>query len=75
MKTLEDIANVQKAWCKLVADKKLTKRAMCDLVIPFRDKYNLPDSVAIAIARGDYDTQKIYALLKLYQKGEVNEKE
>lgn len=30
---------------------KISKKQLCDKVIPFRDKYNLKDSVALAIVR------------------------
>lgn len=38
---MREIGELQNDYRKLVNGKKLTKRAMCDLVIPFRNKYNL----------------------------------
>lgn len=44
-------------------EKKLSKKNMCDLVIPFRDKYNLTDSQALQIARNELSIAEINDLL------------
>lgn len=46
-----DAAKLQTDYAKLVQDKRLTKRAMCELCIPFRDKYGLTDLQTLMIAR------------------------
>ena len=38
MDIIKDIARLQKSYDNLVSSKKLTKKAMCELVIPFRDE-------------------------------------
>lgn len=55
-----DIAKLQSEYNMLVSAGKLTKKTMCDLVIPFRDKYNLSDLEALAIARCDDGDAKSY---------------
>ena len=41
----------------------MTKKAICDLVIPFRDKYNLTDLQALQIARNELSMSEIAELL------------
>ena len=41
----------------------MTKKAMCDLVIPFRDKYGLSDLQALMIARNEMSISEIAELL------------
>lgn len=60
---MNDVANLQSGYQRLVNGKKLSKRAMCDLVIPFRDKYKLKDSQALQIARAELSISEINALL------------
>lgn len=56
---LKDIARVQKCYNKLVSDKKLTKKSMCDLIVPFRDEYWLTDKEALMIARNEVNINEI----------------
>ena len=53
MLDLNEIVELQKRYQKLIDDKKLTKRAMCELIVPFRDKYELSDLEALQIARNE----------------------
>lgn len=39
----EEVCELQKEYQKLIDERKLTKKAMCDLCGPFRDKYHLTD--------------------------------
>lgn len=48
---LKEVGELQKSYENL--KKNMTKQAMCDLVVPFRDKYNLSDKDALAIARNE----------------------
>ena len=48
---LKEIGDLQNNYQKLIDNNQLTKKAICDLVIPFRDEYNLSDSQALQIAR------------------------
>ena len=38
-KVINDIGDLQTNYQVLIDEKRLSKKAMCDLVIPFRDKY------------------------------------
>lgn len=61
---LNDIAEIQKAYQRLIDEHRLSKKEICDLVIPFRDAYNLTDSQALAIARAELSVSEINDLLK-----------
>lgn len=60
---MNDVAVLQTEYQKLIDERKLTKKAMCDLVIPFRDKYGLQDGVALQIARAELSVSEINDLL------------
>lgn len=64
MSIMREVAELQKAYQKLIDEKRLTKRAMCDLCIPFRDKYDLKDSQALRIARNEMDLSEMVDLLE-----------
>jgi phosphoenolpyruvate synthase/pyruvate phosphate dikinase len=53
---------LQDRYDKLVRDRKLTKKAMCDLCVPFRDKYGLTDMQTLQIARRELSISQIYGL-------------
>ena len=59
---LKEAAELQAEYQKLVDSKKLTKKAMCDLCIPFRDKYKLTDLQTLKIARDEMSLQDLYTL-------------
>ena len=42
----------------------MTKKAMCDLVIPFRDKYRLTDIDALSIARNEKSFSEVAKILE-----------
>lgn len=48
---MKEVAKLQKDYQNLIDKNKLTKKDMCDLVIPFRDKYELKDAEALRVAR------------------------
>ena len=56
---MNDVAVLQTEYQK----QRLSKKAMCDLVIPFRDKYGLQDSLALQIARAELSVSEINDLL------------
>lgn len=60
---MADVANLQTEYKKLIDEKRLTKKNMCDLVIPFRDKYQLKDSQALQVARDELSVAEINDLL------------
>jgi len=59
MNMIEEIGKLQKEWKKLIKNNSMTKRAIIDLVKPFRDKYNLTDSQALQIARNEVSLETI----------------
>lgn len=60
----KEIGELQDEYESLVKSKKLTKKAMCDLCIPFRDKYSLSDLQTLQIARKELDIPEIIALFE-----------
>lgn len=64
MSTMREIAELQEAYQKLIDENRLTKKAMCNLCIPFRDKYGLKDSQALRIARREMDLSEMADLLE-----------
>lgn len=61
---MKDIGELQTNYKKLINTNKLTKRAMCNLVIPFRDKYGLTDLQALQIARNELTISEINEFIK-----------
>lgn len=61
---LNEIAALQENYQKLIDERKLTKKAMCDLCIPFRDKYSLTDLQTLRIARKEMDVSEIASLFE-----------
>ena len=64
MSVMREVADLQAAYQRLIDEKRLTKRAMCDLCVPFRDKYGLKDAQALRIARNEMDLQEMVNLLE-----------
>lgn len=60
---MSDVANLQTGYQKLIDESRLSKKAMCDLVVPFRDKYGLKDLQALQIARAELSISEINDLL------------
>ena len=60
---MSDVANLQIGYQNLICEKRLSKKNICDLVIPFRDKYGLKDSQALQIARAELSIVEINDLL------------
>lgn len=48
-----------------IVARKVSKKAICNLVIPFRDKYNLTDLQALQIARNELSVAEIADILNL----------
>lgn len=69
---LQEIVCLQKEYENLVRTKKLSKKAMCNLVIPFRDKFHLTDHEALAYARNEVPLEKIATMVaKSIKKEEI----
>lgn len=61
---IKEVAKLQNDFAKLLHDKKLSKKMICDLVVPFRDKYNLKDAEALQIARDELELSAMTKLLE-----------
>ncbi len=58
-------AKLQNDYQALINNKKITKKAICDLCIPFRDKYRLTDLQTLRIAREEMDLSEMLELLEV----------
>lgn len=56
---MKEIGELQDNYKKLVSENRLSKKAMCELIIPFRDKYGLSDLQALQIARAELSISDI----------------
>ena len=65
MPSIKEIATLQSSYYKLVKTKNVTKKAICDICIPFRDKYHLGDSDTLRIARNEL---RLYQIVELFEK-------
>ncbi len=62
---LKDIADLQDGYKAMIEEKSFTKKKLCELCIPFRDKYHLSDSQTIAIAREEMSISEICDLVEI----------
>ena len=60
----EEVCELQKEYQKLIDERKLIKKAMCDLCVPFRDKYHLTDLQTLRIARKEMELSEMVDLVK-----------
>ncbi len=63
MNALIDAAVMQEEYRRLTAEKKLSKKAICALCVPFRDKYGLTDLQTLRIAREETSLMEMLQLL------------
>ena len=61
--TLKEIVELQKSYNRLFNSNRMTKRAICDLVRPFRDKYGLTDLMALRVVRNELSLEEIEKLI------------
>lgn len=73
MSAIKEAAQMQKKYQRLVETKMLSKKAMCDLCVPFRDKYGLTDLQALRIARKEMDLSEMVDLLEVKGSGDDGE--
>lgn len=64
MDAIREAAIMQEEYQRLVDERKLSKKAMCSLCVPFRDKYGLTDLQTLRIARKEMDLMEIVDLLQ-----------
>ena len=60
----KQIAEMQKQYQNLIDTKSLTKKALCDLCVPFRDEYGLTDLQTLMIARNEVGIPEIIDLFE-----------
>ena len=70
-KLFKQIAEMQRQYQNLIDTKSLTKKALCDLCVPFRDEYGLTDLQTLMIARKEMGIPEI---IDLFEKKAVREK-
>ena len=66
MSVMREAAQLQENYRTLARDKRLSKKAMCALCVPFRNKYGLTDLQALRIAR---DEMPLLEMLDLMEGG------
>ena len=64
MDAMRDAAIMQEEYQQLVDEKRLSKKAMCALCVPFRDKYGLTDLQTLRIARKEMGLMEMVDLLQ-----------
>ncbi len=60
---LKEVAYLQTAYQALFKTG-ISKKAMCELVVPFRDRWGLTDKQALMIARNELPLSEIEKLLR-----------
>lgn len=60
----KEASELQENYQDLIDNKKLTKKSMCDLCVPFRNKYGLTDLQTLRIARKEMDLVEMVALVE-----------
>ena len=71
MLKIKDIIDLQESYEELVKTKTLSKRKLCEICIPFRDKFGLTDIEVLRIARNEISLKEIQELIERI--GEENE--
>ena len=60
----KDVLKLQRDWQKLFNSKQMTKKAIIELCVPFRDKYNLTDKKTLCVARDELSKQELLDILE-----------
>ena len=67
---IEDAVELQKAWQNLNSGP-FTKKMMCDILVPLRDKFSLTDLQTLQIARNELSLEQISLIeIKPQEKGD-----
>ena len=64
MLKIKDIVDLQESYEELVKTKTLSKRKLCELCIPFRDRFGLTDIEVLRIARNEITLKEIQELIE-----------
>lgn len=62
MVSIADIVNLQECYATLLRERQLSKKAICDLCVPFRDKAGLTDLQTLQIARQELSFTEVVCL-------------
>lgn len=60
----KEAAELQENYQDLIDNGKFTKKDICELCVPFRDKYKLTDLQTLRIARKEMDLSEMVDLAK-----------
>lgn len=60
----KEASELQEKYQALIDERKFTNKNMCELCVPFRDKYGLTDLQTLRIARKEMDFLEVIALLE-----------
>lgn len=66
MNMFKDAVKMQSDYKRLRNTGNLSKRAMCDICTPFRDKYQLTDLQTLRIAREELSLSELVELAERY---------
>nr|DAT76299.1 MAG TPA: hypothetical protein [Caudoviricetes sp.] len=61
---IKDIVDLQESYEELVKTKTLSKIKLCELCIPFRDKFGLTDIEVLRISRNEISLKEIQELIE-----------
>lgn len=64
MLKIKDIIDLQESYEELVKTKTLSKRKLCEICIPFRDKFGLTDIEVLRIARNEISLKEIQEIIE-----------
>lgn len=64
MLKIKDIIDLQEIYKELVRTKTLSKRKLCEICIPFRDKFGLTDIEVLRIARNEISLKEIQEIIE-----------
>ena len=67
MEGIKEAAIIQEEYQHLIDENRLSKKAMCALCVPFRDKYGLSDLQTLRIARKEMSLMEMLQLLGLME--------
>lgn len=59
IETIIEIRNQYKKWG---IETPMTKKALCELMIPLRDKYHLTDREVLGIARNEFSIEEMASI-------------
>lgn len=59
-----EASELQEQYQRLVDSRRLSKKEMCELCVPFRDKYGLTDLQTLRIARKEMDLNEMVKLFE-----------